>query len=310
MLEQLDETIFIQRSGEAPDVLLTATSAGEHGIGVARFRFADGAVARGHASHHLLMFSLAEPARIACRVNSMRLDHLAPTGNVTLCPAGSDFGGESASSLNILLLAIPKEPIACLSAERARPQTKLAPRLSGCDDHLLGIAGDLFDEAASAFLGGPRCWAELTDALISHLLDAYLLAEPVAPRGVLTREALARINAYVLEHLEEPIDVDTIADLALKGRSQFPRIFRRSVGMSPYQYVIRLRLRQALRLMKRAEIPLAEVAAATGFVDQSHLCRWIKRIYGTSPAQLLGSARRSPAFAKRANLQAPMISRL
>jgi AraC family transcriptional regulator len=287
---KLDDVTFGQGRGDKPDVLLAGRSAGEYGIGVARLRFAGGAFAKGSAPYHLLMFNLGPPARISCRVNNKSLEHVAPRGNITVCPAGSEFSGKSSESLNILLFAIPREPLACFCAEHAKPKSALLERLSGWDGYLLGAARDLIDEAANGFSGGPRYWAELTDALFCRLFEDYLFVEPDAGRGVLTPEALARINAYVTEHLGDPIDVDTIADVAAKGRSQFPRIFRRSVGLSPYQYLVRLRLKHALQMMGLGEMTLAEVAAATGFVDQSHLCRWMKRVYGTSPAQFASAA--------------------
>lgn len=293
-LAPLDDVTFEQGDGQKPDIGLAASFPGENGIGLARFHFTGGAYTRGAAPHHLLIFNLGQPAFISCHAPQQRLDHVAPTGNITICPADIEFGAESMSSLSILVLTLPKEAFAGFSAQHAKLGASLPKKLSGCDASLFGAARDLADEAASGFSSGPRYWTELTDALFDHLLDRYLPADPSPGRHMLTRETLARINEYVVGHLGEPIDVDTIADLAMKGHSQFPRIFRRTVGMSPYQYLVRLRLKHALSLMKAGEMSLAEVAVATGFVDQSHLCRWIKRIYGTSPARLATEARKSP----------------
>lgn len=290
VLASLPNVTFAQRHGDAPEVRFAAMSGGEHGIGIGVMRFAGGSIIGGDASRHLLIFNLGAPVRISCRIDKKVLEHTAPTGNVTLCPAETEFAGHGIDTADILVLSVPKEPLACLSAERSRPKSRLREKLAGCDDQLLGISRDLAGEAANAFSGGAGYWTELTDALMAHLLDDYLLDANGPDRAVLTPDIVARINDYVIAHLDERIDVDTLADLAVKGRSHFPRIFRRSVGMSPHQYVIRLRLRQALRLMMQQEMTLAEVAAATGFVDQSHLCHWVKRIHGVTPAQLVGSA--------------------
>jgi AraC family transcriptional regulator len=288
----LNTVTFRQGDGNEPDVLFAVKSGGEHGIGLAEFRFAGGAFVKGSASHHLLMFQPGSPARISCHVGNKFLEHIAPRGNVTICPADTEFVAASGEPLDILTFTIPRESLACFTAERARPKTTLPEKLSGCDDYLLGVAHDLADEAANGFSSGPRYWTELTDALLCRLFEDYLIAQRDAGRGILSPETLSRINVYVTAHLADPIDVDLIADVAAKGRSQFPRIFRRSVGMSPYQYLVRLRLKSALQMMSAGEMSLAEVAVATGFVDQSHLCRWIKRIYGTSPKKLTRTARR------------------
>jgi AraC family transcriptional regulator len=74
----------------------------------------------------------------------------------------------------------------------------------------------------------------------------------------------------------------------MAGRSpfHFTRVFTRSVGVTPYRYVVHLRLRRALELIRERRSGLAEIAAATGFSDQSHLSRWVRRVHGVSPTQL------------------------
>lgn len=67
------------------------------------------------------------------------------------------------------------------------------------------------------------------------------------------------------------------------------RRFRRSFGMTPGEYVRRLRLEQARRLMRRSTAPLAEIAAAAGFSDQSHFSNVFRKSFGISP----GTFRRS-----------------
>ncbi|MFD0535866.1 helix-turn-helix domain-containing protein [Actinomadura luteofluorescens] len=60
------------------------------------------------------------------------------------------------------------------------------------------------------------------------------------------------------------------------------RAFRREYGMAPSDYQRQLRLRAARRLLARGDA-IGDVAARTGFADQSHLTRWFVRCYGTTP---------------------------
>jgi AraC family transcriptional regulator len=46
-------------------------------------------------------------------------------------------------------------------------------------------------------------------------------------------------------------------------------------------------LRRAIELMREGRSGLAEIAARTGFADQSHLSRWAKRVHGVPLTQLL-----------------------
>jgi AraC family transcriptional regulator len=45
-------------------------------------------------------------------------------------------------------------------------------------------------------------------------------------------------------------------------------------------------LRRAVELVRDGRLGLAEIAACTGFADQSHLSRWVRRVYGVSLTQL------------------------
>jgi AraC family transcriptional regulator len=68
------------------------------------------------------------------------------------------------------------------------------------------------------------------------------------------------------------------------------RLFKQTLGVSPHQHVIELRVHNARSLLAAGsgERSLADVAAAVGFSDQSHLTRHFKRITGVTPSQFRG----------------------
>jgi AraC family transcriptional regulator len=76
-----------------------------------------------------------------------------------------------------------------------------------------------------------------------------------------------------------------MANAAGMSTFHFTRLFKRTMGMSPHQYLVEVRVHSAHALLSAgSERPsLAEVAAAVGFSDQSHLTRQFKRILGTTP---------------------------
>jgi len=66
------------------------------------------------------------------------------------------------------------------------------------------------------------------------------------------------------------------------------RVFKKSTGVSPHQYVVQVRVNSARSLLTAGagNRSLAEIAAAVGFADQSHLTRHFKRVLGVTPKQL------------------------
>ena len=67
----------------------------------------------------------------------------------------------------------------------------------------------------------------------------------------------------------------------------FMRLFKKSTGKSPHQYVIEARVRKAKDLLATGKLSVCEAAYRVGFVDQSHLTRHFKRIFGLPPKALL-----------------------
>jgi len=63
------------------------------------------------------------------------------------------------------------------------------------------------------------------------------------------------------------------------------REFRRFKQCTIGEYVRELRIARACRQLQNSQEPLASIAVATGFADQSHFCRTFKRIIGMTPAE-------------------------
>jgi AraC-like DNA-binding protein len=99
-------------------------------------------------------------------------------------------------------------------------------------------------------------------------------------------------NANTAERIRERLEADQseLVDLATLakevGMSRFAtlRAFKRHFGLPPHAYRMRLRLGLAQRSLRRGQKP-AEVAAEFGFVDQSHLTRHFRRLFGITPAE-------------------------
>ena len=74
-------------------------------------------------------------------------------------------------------------------------------------------------------------------------------------------------------------------------RSRFGRGFKLSTGMTPHQYIIRCRLRRAMKLLARDELTLADIALEVGCSCQSHLTTLFRKHLGTTPGAFRLSAR-------------------
>ena len=117
--------------------------------------------------------------------------------------------------------------------------------------------------------------------------DALIAADPSAGRmrrQRLDRPALERARDYLDSDLEAPAASDALERLTGLDRFALARQFRAAFGTSPYHYVVMRRLGRARALLALGTA-LAEVAAACGFADQSHLTRQFHRAYGVTPGR-------------------------
>jgi AraC-like DNA-binding protein len=115
---------------------------------------------------------------------------------------------------------------------------------------------------------------------------------------------LARINR-ALQYLEENYDqrrsLNKLADVSSFSTSHFLRTFTRVVGLTPLAYLTQFRIEAAASLL-RTGVAIAEVAAAVGFTDQSHLTKRFKSILGVTPGQYTPKSDPSPRRDLRRNL--------
>jgi AraC-like DNA-binding protein len=91
------------------------------------------------------------------------------------------------------------------------------------------------------------------------------------------------VQAYIAIHLQTKIKTTDLARVAQLSRTSFKRAFRISFGCGPRQYVIRMRVARAQRLMTMCSDSLSQIASECGFADQSDLNNCFRRIVGERP---------------------------
>ncbi len=114
---------------------------------------------------------------------------------------------------------------------------------------------------------------------------------PPQARGGLSPGAGRRVREHVDAHLSENIDLAGLAAIAGLSVYHFARAFKQSTGVTPHHYLVKRRIERAKEMLACTKEPLAEIALATGFSDQSHLARHFRQILGTTPSQYRWSQR-------------------
>jgi transcriptional regulator GlxA family with amidase domain len=88
---------------------------------------------------------------------------------------------------------------------------------------------------------------------------------------------------WIVDHLDEPLTVDTMAARAMVSPRTFARRFRAVTGTTPLQWLLHQRVRQARRLLESTDLPIEHVAGASGLGSAANLRAHFQRVVGTTP---------------------------
>jgi AraC family transcriptional regulator len=289
MFKEVSELCLAQADDGLPTAVASGSAPGESGVFVLRARFKGGAHISATPRRHHVCLQLTPRPHFECRIADQRLSHKPKAGSIAICPAGADYAADADVSVDAILVAVEPGQFALAAAESSALDAELIERFCGHDQVLLDLARGLAHESADGYPNGPLFWNGMAGAFIDGLLVRHTSKFANLARGKLDKDVLGRLRDYVVAHLDEPIEVGALAKIAGRSPFHFSRVFTRSVGMTPYRYVVHLRLQRALELVRDGRHGLAEIAATTGFADQSHLSRWIRRVHGVPPTHLAAS---------------------
>jgi AraC-like DNA-binding protein len=102
---------------------------------------------------------------------------------------------------------------------------------------------------------------------------------------------LRPIIEYIFNNFIKKIYVEELADMINVSPDYFTRMFKDSIGKTPIDYINALRVNRALKLLFQTEIPVSEVAEATGFSNPNYFNKTFKLYMNTSPLAYRKSAR-------------------
>ncbi|HYE70487.1 MAG TPA: AraC family transcriptional regulator [Aquabacterium sp.] len=155
------------------------------------------------------------------------------------------------------------------------------------DRNLATLMRLMADEVRAGSPHGALYATSLSLALASYVFAHH--AEGAAPspreRGGLSDAQKTRVLALIHERLADPLGLDELATAAGVSRFHFLRLFKNSFGVTPHRFVMDQRIAAARHLLDETALPLAQIAATTGFSSQSHLCTAMRRQLGSTPGQ-------------------------
>lgn len=136
---------------------------------------------------------------------------------------------------------------------------------------------------------GGACDDHFVEKLVEVMLEQSFRAlstpeiQLFSPRHVHFNR-LQKVLPYIRNHLTEDLSAETLAKLAGVSATHFRRLFQEALGVSVHRYVQAARLELARKLLSTSSLPIAQIAGACGFANQSHLTACFSATHAVTPA--------------------------
>ncbi len=173
------------------------------------------------------------------------------------------------------------------SSDGAYGEVELRPSRKFADSRLSALAAAARAEMAAGFPNGRLFLDSVEQAMAVALVKGHAVRHrPVQIyRGGLGSARLRRIKELVHAKTGDDLSLDEMAQSIGLSTAHFARMFRKSTGETPYQFVLRQRVERATAMLRAPDARILDVAVACGFKTQQHFAKVFRDACGVSPTQ-------------------------
>lgn len=194
---------------------------------------------------------------------------------------------------------LPAALFEALAHEYGRAGTRLATRpLSSLifQDQVVAAAATALVDAVAQ--GAPELYAEqcarwLATHLLAHQAAWWDPTSDWRKAAPLSDRRLAHVADFMSAHLAEPLGMERLAKEAGISVHHFTRRFREQTGLTPYDYLTKLRMEAAHRLLRTSGLSIAEIAHQTGYGQPAAFSAAFRRRFSETPKAVRRQARQS-----------------
>ena len=206
-------------------------------------------------------------------------------GNLALCDRHI---GEWVGLMNVPHLQLGISDAALMaSSDGAYGEVELRPSRKFADSRLSALVAAARAEMVAGFPSGRLFLDSVEQAMAVALVNGHAVRHrPVQIyRGGLGSARLRRIKELVHAKLEDDLSLDEMAQSVGLSTAHFARMFRKSTGETPHQFVLRQRVERAKAMLRAPDARVLDVAVACGFKTQQHFAQVFRDVWGVSPTE-------------------------
>ena len=212
-----------------------------------------------------------------------KFDYMA--GDLALCDRHL---GEWVGVMNVSHLQLGISDAALMAcSDGAYGEVELRPSRKFADSRLRPLVAAARAEMDAGFPSGRLFLDSVEQAMAVTLVNGHAVKHrPVQfSRGGLGSARLRRIKELVHAKMDDDLGLDEMAESVGLSTAHFARMFRKSTGETPHQFVLRQRLARAKAMLRARDARILDVAVACGFKTQQHFAQVFRDVWGVSPTE-------------------------
>jgi AraC family transcriptional regulator len=206
-------------------------------------------------------------------------------GDLALCHR---HVGEWVGLMNVSHLQLGISDAALMAcSDGAYGEVELRPSRKFADPCLSAMVAAVHAEMVAGFPSGRLFLDSVEQAMAVTLVKGHAVRHrPVQIyQGGLGSSRLRRIKELVHARMEDDLSLDEMAQSVGLSTAHFARMFRKSTGVTPHQFVLRQRLERAKAMLRAPDARVLDVAVACGFKTQQHFAQVFRDVCGVSPTE-------------------------
>ena len=206
-------------------------------------------------------------------------------GDLALCDR---HVGEWVGLMNVSHLQLGISDAALMAcSDGAYGEVELRASRKFADPRLSAMVAAVHAEMVAGFPSGRLFLDSVEQAMAVTLVNGHAVRHrPVQIyRGGLGSARLRRIKELVHAKMEDDLSLDEMAQSVGLSTAHFARMFRKSTGETPHQFVLRQRLERAKAMLRAPDARVLDVAVACGFKTQQHFAQVFRDVWGVSPTE-------------------------
>jgi AraC family transcriptional regulator len=243
------------------------------------------------SQHDITLCLAPRPLRIHQVIGKQRYVGIYSRGDICMTPAGIPGGYRAEGEDHFLQIQIEPDflnQVAQQTGEFDQSSVELIPKFREQNSQIEQIIMMLYSEIHRGSSLGSKLYIEsLSNALAIALLRDYSVKKTnfSLHSGGLSDSKLLLVTDYINDNIATEIKLSDLANLAGISQFHFSRLFKKSLGVSPWEYVIQQRVERAKSLLKNPELSVTEIALSSGFNSHSHFGKYFRRFTGFTPKQ-------------------------